>query len=371
MKLGIAAIHKNNIGVSRLELISALQDLGYTVSYLGQGSDEEDHPDFKNLDVCFVDLPIERVNVNPVFELKTLFEIRKKLISINLDSLIIYGIRTFPIMALAGKLAGVENLICIVNGTGRLFFIDGVYGFFVRLVSLPMLWLAFLLADFVFFQNPDDLALIKDKHLLWKQNFDRINGSGVNLDKYHVVPLETNPVFTMICRVTGAKGVNEYICAAQHVKVLYPEAVFQLIGRMDDRDQSINQKAFQTAVQEGIIQYLGPVEDVRPYIAKARFYVLPSYHEGTPRTVLEAMAMGRPILTTDAPGCRETVVDGVNGFLVPIRDANALAEKMIWMIEHPEAVARMGERSRRLAEEKFDVHKVNSIIISKLPQLDN
>ncbi|MBW6473093.1 MAG: glycosyltransferase family 4 protein [Anaerolineaceae bacterium] len=366
MKLGIAAIHKNYIGVSRHELISALQDLGYTVSYLGQGSDKEDHPDFKNLDVCFVDLPIERVNVNPVFELKTLFEIRKKLKSINLDSLIIYGIRTFPIMALAGKLAGVENIICIVNGTGRLFFLDGVYGFLVRLVSLPMLWLAFLMADFVFFQNPDDLALIKGKHLLWKQNYGRINGSGVNLEKFHLVPLETNPIFTMICRVTGAKGVNEYIQAALTVKVLYPEAVFQLIGRMDDRDQSINQQTFHKAVQKGIVQYIGRVDDVRPYITKTRFYVLPSYYEGTPRSVLEAMAMGRPIITTDAPGCRETVVDGVNGFLVPIRDADALADKMIWLIEHPDEAARMGGESRRIAEEKFDIYKINEKIIQKL-----
>jgi glycosyltransferase involved in cell wall biosynthesis len=118
--------------------------------------------------------------------------------------------------------------------------------------------------------------------------------------------------------------------------------------------------------KEGILEYLGETDDVRPYLADAGVYVLPSYREGTPRSVLETMSMGRPVITTDAPGCRETVEDGVNGFLVPVRDAEALAEAVEKFIQNPELIGQMGEQSRKIAEEKYDVHKVNKVILSAM-----
>ena len=119
-------------------------------------------------------------------------------------------------------------------------------------------------------------------------------------------------------------------------------------------------------VEEGVVEYLGETDDVRPYLADAGVYVLPSYREGTPRSVLEAMSMGRPVITTDAPGCRETVEDGVNGFLVPVRDAEALAGAMEKFIQNPELIGQMGAQSRKIAEEKYDVHKVNKVILSAM-----
>jgi glycosyltransferase involved in cell wall biosynthesis len=117
---------------------------------------------------------------------------------------------------------------------------------------------------------------------------------------------------------------------------------------------------------KGLIEYLGASDDVRPYLVACHVYVLPSYHEGMPRTVLEAMSTGRPILTTAVPGCKETVVQGENGFLVPVRDAASLAERMIWFIEHRDQWQRMGQASRRMAEERFDVHKINAQLLSIL-----
>ena len=122
----------------------------------------------------------------------------------------------------------------------------------------------------------------------------------------------------------------------------------------------------QAWVETGTIEFLGKLSDVRPAIANCGVYVLPSYREGTPRTVLEAMAMGRPVITTDAPGCRETVVDGDNGYLVPVQDVTSLADAMIKLIASPDRVFTMGARSRQIAEENYDVHKVNAVMLTEM-----
>jgi len=139
-----------------------------------------------------------------------------------------------------------------------------------------------------------------------------------------------------------------------------PETKFYLLGKLDDSMQdSISLPYVQSLVSQGVVEWFGETVDVRPYYEMCSVYVLPSYREGTPRTVLEAMAMGRPIITTDTNGCRDTVTDGVTGFLVPVKDADAVAEKMIWFIEHPDAVEKMGEAAQKLCKDRFDVVSVN------------
>ena len=157
--------------------------------------------------------------------------------------------------------------------------------------------------------------------------------------------------------------MREYAQAAALVKRCYPEVVFRLVGWIDDNPDAIGQAELDAWIMAGTIDFLGKLSDVRPAISDSSVYVLPSYREGTPRTVLEAMAMGRAVVTTDAPGCRETVVEGDNGFLVPVQDASALAESMMTLVESPDMVAAMGARSRQIAEEKYDVHKVNAVML--------
>ena len=162
------------------------------------------------------------------------------------------------------------------------------------------------------------------------------------------------PHFLLIARLLGDKGIREYVQAAKLVKQQYPEAQFDLVGGLDTNPTSISQAELDQWIAAGTINFLGRLSDVRPAIAECSVYVLPSYREGTPRTVLEAMAMGRAVITTDAPGCRETVLDGDNGFLVPVKDTDALAQAMLRFIEQPELIAQMGQRSRSIAEEKYD-----------------
>jgi glycosyltransferase involved in cell wall biosynthesis len=172
--------------------------------------------------------------------------------------------------------------------------------------------------------------------------------------------------FLFIGRLLGDKGVREYAQAAHLLKISHPQVQCALVGWIDSNPNAINQAELDGWVADGSIEFLGRLSDVRPAIEACSVYVLPSYREGTPRTVLEAMAMGRAVITTDAPGCRETVVDGDNGFLVPVKTVDALADAMARFINDPDLAFRMGQRGRQLAEDKYDVHKVNAVMLKEM-----
>lgn len=367
MRVGISSIENSKGKLERAELVKALQDFDYKVYIVGPDSQQAIDPRYKELDIDFLTIPITRSTINPFQELKNLWKTRNIFKDNCVNALIVYGIRTFPALVIAAKFASVKQVLCVVNGSGRLFQLRGIKGFLIKLISYPMLCLSLALANGVVFQNSDDLHLLKSKRLLWRKNFSVVNGSGVNLEEFHHSYLEKKPIFSMISRLTRAKGVDEYIQAAYIVKEKYPDATFYLVGPIDDDDISINKKAINEAMENGTVIVTGKVEDVKPYITQSRFFVLPSYYrEGIPRAALEAMAMGRPIITTDSAGCRETVIDKYNGLLVKVRDVSDLAEKMLWMLENESEVEKMAKRSRTLCEEKFDVHKVNAFMLSTI-----
>jgi len=174
------------------------------------------------------------------------------------------------------------------------------------------------------------------------------------------------PIFLIITRLIRDKGICEYVDAAKTIKKKYPCVRFQVVGYLDSNPTALTKKELDELTADNVVECLGKMDDVRPAIANSSVYVLPSYAEGMPRSTLEAMAMGRPIITTDVPGCRETVVEGVNGFLVPIKNAEKLAEAMEKFILQPELISIMGKESRRMAEEKYDVHKVNKVVLDAL-----
>ena len=187
-----------------------------------------------------------------------------------------------------------------------------------------------------------------------------VNGSGVNMERFQPAPYPQQPAFFMLSRLLKSKGVREYLEAARTVKARYPDAKFYLLGRYETSMQdAVPREEIETYIRDGVVERFDETADVRPYYEKCGVYVLPSYREGTPRTVLEAMAMGRPIITTDTNGCRETVRDGVNGWLVPVGDAKALAEAMIRFLKEPTLIPQMGAESVRLCAEKFEVGRVN------------
>ena len=213
----------------------------------------------------------------------------------------------------------------------------------------------------IIFQNSDDKKLFnKLKITSSSQSSHIVNGSGVDLDLYPFSPVPNKPIFLMLSRLLVDKGVREYVEAARIVKTQFPKAIFQLAGRLDSNPSSINSKELKFWINEGFIKYLGEISSVQKIISSCKIYVLPSYREGMPRSVLEAMAIGRPILTTDTPGCRETVINGKNGLLVPPKNSKSLANAMIQFLNtNEDTIQKMGKESYNLAKDKYAVEKIN------------
>jgi glycosyltransferase involved in cell wall biosynthesis len=221
----------------------------------------------------------------------------------------------------------------------------------------------------ILFQNSDDEQFFAQNRYLHAGQSVRINGSGINLEKYkYYPPSSIAPVsFLLISRLLYQKGILEYIEAANQVSKTFSQASFSIVGWFDTGNpDGISQVDFFSLIKNSKVEYLGKHLDVRHVIRNHSVYVLPSYHEGMPRTVLEAMAIGRPIITTDVPGCRDTVEEGVNGFLVPQGESEAIAESMMRFINSPELIKPMGEASREFAERKYDVNLVNKKILAVL-----
>ena len=219
----------------------------------------------------------------------------------------------------------------------------------------------------LFFLNPDDRNELLVKCGLKANNISVIGGIGLELKDYPYQPVNFNkPLsFIFIGRLLKEKGIYDFLTAAKIVRMNYPQVRFIVLGAKDyTSPNALSDEDLLSCVDTGLIDYPGHVDNVLDWITASSVFVLPSYREGFPRSTQEAMAVGRPILTTDVPGCRETVIHGENGFLTPPFDAVALAEKMIWFVEHPGKIQQMGLASRKMAEEKFDVNKINARLFS-------
>lgn len=316
------------------------------------------------------DVPLQRTGMNPWQDCATLLHLWRLKRRIRPTCVLGYTIKPVIYGTLAASLARVPQRFALITGLGYAFIGERGGGDgrgLLRLLVERLYALALRSTHKVFFQNPDDQALFRGQGILGPSTPSCVlNGSGVDLARYRVEPLPATPCFLLIARLLGDKGVREYVAAARQVKARFPAATFNLVGWIDGNPDAIGRDELAGWVKEGVVRYLGRLDDVRPAIAAASVYVLPSYREGTPRTVLEAMAMGRAIVTTDAPGCRETVVPEENGFLVPVRAVDALARAMLRFIDEPALVTRMGARSRQIAEEKYDVRRVNARMLQEM-----
>ena len=215
----------------------------------------------------------------------------------------------------------------------------------------------------VFFLNKDDRKEFLDRGLVKEKQCEIIPGIGVDLQHFEYRPLENNNTFLMIARMLTTKGIFEYCKAARKVKQSHPQAVFNYLGG----EGTVKVADIQEFIDDGSINYLGTTKDVRPYLSECSVFVLPSYREGMPVSVMEAEAIGRAVIVADNPGIRESAKDGYNGFLIKNDNlVDGLSEKIIWFLENPEQIAVMGENSRSFAEERFDYKKINEKIIKTI-----
>jgi glycosyltransferase involved in cell wall biosynthesis len=303
---------------------------------------------------------LERHSMGPLANLAYARALKALITEVRPDVFLAYTAKPVVWGCPAAKAAGVPMVAALVTGLGYAFTDGNEPKRRLAKVVLGVLYRrALARCDRIIFQNPDDLATFRQLGVLRRDAPTAIvNGSGIDLSHFTAAPVPPGASFLMIARLLRDKGVREYAAAALALKARYPDASFRLAGYFDPSPDSVTPAEVDGWVAHGL-EFLGELTDVRPAIADASVYVLPSYREGTPRTVLEAMAMGRAIVTTDAPGCRETVVAGENGFLAPPRETKGLELAMERLIADPEARIAMGAASRALAERKYDVRSVN------------
>lgn len=349
-------------------MLRAFQDLGHEVVTCSPDPDPASLAGLAALGVRHHSFPLQRAGLNPVADWRTLRAFRRILRRERPDHVLAYTVKPVVYGGLAAKWAGVPHVHALITGLGTAFQGSGLGRNLLNKLVSALYRTSLSACQNVLFQNPDDRDLFVGRGLVAAAKVTVVNGSGIDLDHFAHVPITaTTPSFLLVARLIEEKGIRDYAEAARQVKADFPEAVFRLVGYIDDHPGAVGRDDLKAWQDAGILEYCGPTDDVRPFLAEASVYCLPSYYrEGVPRSILEALAVGRPIITTDAPGCRETVLAGENGFLVPTRDPAALAGAMRRFCERPDLAEAMGARSRRLAEERFDVHKVNAAIVEAM-----
>ncbi len=351
-------------------LVSEMVKRGLTVYALAPDYNDASRAAVRLLGAVPLDYSMSRTGMNPLRDALDTVRLALQLRRLRPDATFSYFIKPVIYGTLAARLAGVPKRYAMIEGAGYVFTEDARLSRRRRALRAAVTWLYRLglsQAEHVFMLNPDDKKLFVGEGMVASGKVQLLNGIGLELTHYRMAPAVSAPVsFLLIGRLLREKGVYDYVVAARQVKAAHPHVRFVLLGSIDLNPGSISEAEVRAWVAEGLIEWPGQVEDVRTWIAAASVFVLPSYREGLPRSTQEVMAMGRPVITTDVPGCRETVQHGVNGFMVPVRDPAALARAMQTLIEQPELIAPMGAASRRIAETKFDVHTINSEILTAM-----
>ena len=318
------------------------------------------------LEVEFIAVGPARTSLNPLLDAHYFCKLVRLCRRTRPAAVISYTAKPVIWGSLAARVAGVKNIVGMVTGLGLAFTQAGGSRPWLSTVIEGLYRIALRRCDSVIFQNPDDRKVFTDRHLIADSGRSFVvNGSGVDLTEFQPTKLPDAPTFLLVARLLRDKGIREYCQAAAIIKRHRPDVSFRLVGWFDPGNpRAISPAELESWCAGGIVQYRGAVEDVRPEIAQCRVYVLPSYREGTPRTILEAMAMGRPIISTDVPGCRETVRQGWNGYLVPPCNSAALAGAIEALLVDRNLAENMGVNSRRLAESKYDGWHVAGSIVS-------
>ncbi len=341
----------------RLNLMLALQAQGHTV--VAVAPDDVYAQRIRDAGIVFEAVPISGGGTHPVRELQSVLRLGAVFRRHKVGLVLSYtpkGNLYSALACMALRVPFVPN----VSGLGRAFIRKSLVTKVVKLLYR----LTFGRAQRVFFQNLDDMAVFVSGGLVKAALAERLPGSGVDLGRFVSTPpvgrAADAPMFLLVARMLWDKGVGEFVAAARQVRALHPDVSFQLLGFLDvDNPSAISRQQMDEWVAEGVVTYLGRTDEVRPFLVQADCVVLPSYREGVPRTLLEAAATARAVITTDAAGCRDTVQDGQTGFLCQVANAPDLADKMLRFIALPasDRIA-MGQRGREFVEQNFDERRV-------------
>ncbi|WP_455136838.1 glycosyltransferase family 4 protein [Thermophilibacter sp.] len=363
-RVAVITAATNTIERFRIDMIDEFVRRGCEVLILGDESEGDWTEYFRSHGVRYRSYPVSRNGMNPVRDLGTLRALTRILSEEKVDKVFTYQAKPNIYGGIAAHRAGSE-LFVMMGGLGSVFRPASAKDGLVRDIVAMEYRLSLKHADAVFFQNREDVETFKDLGIVRDEQVVMIHGSGVNLERFPAEPLPDKPSFLFVGRLVRGKGVMDYLDAARIVKRSHPEVGFVLVGPFDTNPTALKPEDLQLYIEDGTVRYEGErhPDEIHEYMKACSCFVLPSYYgEGTPKSALEAMATGRPLIVADAVGCREVVYNGENGFLVPPRDPDAIAHAMARLIEDPCLAERMGKASRCMAEEVFDVCRVNRTI---------
>jgi glycosyltransferase involved in cell wall biosynthesis len=358
--------------IFRKDLMKTLHNLGHDVAVISPSqsnfvNSSEILNDSQKLSFRHIHISINRVSLNPFASLKYILFLSKILKSERPDRVLLYGPKIVIFGSIASRIAGVHKVYSTITGLGYAFASQSLKAKFLSVLFKALYKVALSFNAKVFFQNSDDRNYFLTNTLVNNNKSLLINGSGVNINEFQPrAKLDQRYIFLMIARIIPEKGVYEFVQAARIVKQKHPNIVFQLLGPFESESPAILPQTASDWNKEGVIEYISEKSDVKPFIANCNTFVLPSYREGTPKSVLEAMAMGKPIITSDVPGCREPVIDRVNGYLVPPRNSHLLAESMLSIYEDEHFAKLAGVKSLEIIKDKYDVIKVNKFFMQAL-----
>lgn len=313
----------------------------------------------------FYEVPFVKDNTNPFGDISYEKRLKDVIKEVGPDMTFAYTIKPVVYGSIAARAAGVDKIYAMVTGLGRAYSSGGIKTKAIKEATKILYKKAFKGCNRVLFQNSDDIEQFVSGGYLPREKTALVNGSGVNMERFAKSDIPEAPVFLMVSRIIREKGVLDYLEAARKMKAALeergrPGARCILLGGFDSSIGALKPEDIQPYVDDGSIELPGEVKDPVEFYQKASVFVLPSYYrEGLPRTILEGMSSGRPIITTDWPGCREAIEDGVNGFLVPIKDPDALAKKMITLATDYELTKKMGNSAYEICKDKYEVSVVN------------
>lgn len=360
----------------RRDLILEIIKLGHDVSVITSSKDLDKSSEkiLRGMGVDFYAFPLRRSGFNIFIDLYSIIKLYQIIAHIRPDFVLSFTIKSVIWTGLISNIYRKFKFFALITGLGYAFNAETLGKYPLKLFATMLYRVALLSAEGVIFQNKDDLSFFKKQRIARKKECFLVAGSGVNLDFFqYLPPKKTNLKFIMVARLLRSKGVIEFCSAASIMKKRYPDFTFMIVGAVDPSPDGLSLSEIESFKKAGAVEFVGEVQDVRSYIESSHIFVLPSYHEGMPRSSLEAMAIGRAILTTDIPGCRDTVIEGLNGYLIKPKSLSSLVEGMELMVASKDVLETMGLESRKIAENFFDSKHVNQdmVTIMKLNLIDN
>lgn len=342
----------------RGDLMIDIINKGYEVIAITPEKEQEDFFKKNNIKVSLI-----KLNKNSTSILKTISYYRKlkKIIKKeNPDKVFSYTIKPVIFGSIAAHKAGVKDIYSLVCGLGYVYTANNLKHKILQLICGKAYKIAFKYNKRVIFQNQDDMNEFTERKYLKKEKCELVNGSGVNLSKFKRNKLPKNISFLMVSRILKEKGVLEYFEAAKRVKEKHDNIKFTYVGQLDEGKNAIKYEDLRQYIDKKIVKYIPYTKCVEEYYKKCSVFVLPSYYrEGIPRTLIEATAMGRPIITTNMPGCKETIINNKNGIFVATKNVEQLTKAMLYMIENSNRLQNMGNESYKICINKFDITIIN------------